>query len=157
MSQGTEFEKQRGVNRVEVRHGFAQVHVSRIVGDLMTERLGVLKAVSDAGVSIDFLKLTQSGMSFLIGDDKCDEVERALQISELHYTVAPQRSIVLLHAVNMRDEEGLIAGIIRDTIASGAQVNHIGDMHDRMLMVLDTADAQRVADSFETAHLGAAR
>ena len=157
MTEGTSFEKPRGVSRVEVRHGFAQVHVSGIVGDLMTERLAVLAAVADAGISLDFLKLTQSGLSFLVPQDKSSVVETALQPLELHFTVRDARSIVLVHAVNMRDEEGLIASIVRDTIASGARVDHIGDMHDRMLMVVGADDAERVAAFFENSLVGAGR
>src|SRR5687768_2695267 len=127
MSQGTEFEKPRGVSHVEVRHGFAQVHVSRITGSLTAERLNVLRAMADAGISIDFLTLTHSGLSFRLPDTTCPEVHPALKPLELHYTATPGRSIVLVYAVNMRDEEGLIAQIIRDTTSTGARVNHVGD------------------------------
>lgn len=155
MSQGTEFEKPRGVSHVEVRHGFAQVHVSSITGSLTAERLNVLKAVSDAGISIDFLKLTQSGLSFLVPEDCSSKVENALKPLELQFTVTPQRSIVLVHAVNMRDEEGLIAAIIRDTISSGARISHVGDMHDRVLLVVDAPEAERLAGQFKTSLMGA--
>ena len=157
MTEGTSFEKPRGVSRVEVRHGFAQVHVSGITGDLTAERLNVLAAVAEAGISLDFLKLTQSGLSFLVPQERSAEVEKCMPRLELHYTVRGGRSIVLVHAVNMRDEEGLIASIVRDTIASGARVNHIGDMHDRMLMVVDAEDADRVAAHFHTSLVGANR
>ena len=157
MEQETSFEKPRGVSRVEVRHGFAQVHVSGIAGDLTSERLSVLQAVADQNVSIDFLKMTQSGLSFLIAEDECDEIDAALKPLELHFSVRPGRSIVLVHAVNMRDEEGLIASIVRDTILSGVKVSHIGDMHDRMLMVVDAEEAGRIAEQFETSLLGAGR
>jgi aspartokinase len=157
MNQGTEFEKPRGVSHVEVRHGFAQVHVSQITGALMAERLNVLRAVADAGVSIDFLKMTQSGLSFLVPEDRSGEVETALKPLELHFKVLPSRSIVLVYAVNMRDEEGLIAAIIRDTISSGARVNHVGDMHDRMLLVVDAEEADRLASQFESSLMGAGR
>ena len=35
IEQATEFEKKRGLSRVEVRDGFAQVHVSRLAGNVM--------------------------------------------------------------------------------------------------------------------------
>ena len=149
MSEATSFEKPRGVSRVEVRHGFAQAHISRITGDLMAERLSVLQVVADAGISLDFLKLTQSGLQFLVPAETSSDVESALKPLELHFTVRSDRSIVLVHGVNLRDEEGLIASIVRDTIGSGARVDHIGDMHDRVLMVVDSSEADRVAAFFE--------
>lgn len=42
----------------------------------------------------------------------------------------------MVHAVNIRDEEGLIAKIIKAAISTSAHVDHIGDMHDRLLMVV---------------------
>src|ERR1019366_6645295 len=94
----TDFEKRRGVSRIEVRDGFAQVHASRIREPLMEGRLAVLQCVADARVSIDFLKLTPSGLSFLIPEGQGSAVENALSGSDVHATVRPERSIVLVHA-----------------------------------------------------------
>lgn len=140
----TEFEKKRGISAVEVRRGFAQVHVSQLQGNLMEERLRVLRAVADVDASIDFLKLTPSGLSFLVPGDRGDIVGQALAGVGVNFSVRKNRSIVLVHAVNIRDEEGLIAGIVQTAIASGATIDHIGDMHDRMLMVVSDDDAERV-------------
>jgi len=52
---------------------------------------------------------------------------------------------VLVHAVSIRDEEGLIAGIVHTAIALGIRIDHVGDMHDRMLMVVQKEDAERLA------------
>jgi len=149
-SSETEFEKRRGVSRLEVRHGFAQVHISQIVGDVMQGRLYVLQAVADAQISLDFLKLSPSGMSFLVPEDKASAVQAAIEPCNVHFTIRQPRSILLVHAVNIRDEEGMIANIVQTLIATGASVDHLGDMHDRMLMVLHTDDVERVADRFQT-------
>jgi aspartokinase len=141
----TEFEKRRGVSRVEVRHGFAQVHVSRLATDVMRERLKVLSAVAAGGISIDFLKLTPSGMSFLVPEQDADVVEEALRPLGHHFSVRHDRSIVLVYAVSIRDEEGLIAGIVHTAITNGVRIDHVGDMHDRMLMVVMKEDAERLA------------
>ncbi|AIE86712.1 hypothetical protein [Fimbriimonas ginsengisoli] len=145
----TEFEKRRGVSRLEVRHGFAQVHVSQIEGDVMRGRLFVLEAVTNAAISIDFLKLSPSGMSFLVPEDKGEEVERAIEPTGVHFSIHSARSILLVHAVNIRDEEGMIASLVQTLIGTGAEVDHLGDMHDRMLMVLRTEDVERVAERFQ--------
>ena len=149
MTRETDFEKQRGVSRVEVRDGFAQVHVSRLAEPLMESRLAVLKSVADTNVSIDFLKLTPSGLSFLIAETQGKEIEAALASSGVHATTRPGRSIILVHAVNMRDDECLVASIVHEVIASGSKVDHISDMHDRLLAVVHTADAPTIAKRLE--------
>lgn len=150
----TEFEKRRGVNRLEVRHGFAQVHVSGMGGDVMQGRLAVLQAVADAGISLDFLKLSPLGMSFLVPEDRADDVGDVLTACQVEHTIRKPRSILLVHAVNIRDEEGMIANIVQILIGTGAVVDHLGDMHDRILMVLKTEDVDRVAEQFHQTLMG---
>ena len=137
----TDFEKRRGISRVEIREGFAQVHIGGLSGDVMASRLRLLRAVAGAGVSIDFLKLTPSGMSFVVGEDRGEAIARALDAAGTTYSLARDRAILLVHAVNMRDEEGMVAGILREAIASEIQVDHASDMHDRVLLVLERGQA----------------
>lgn len=111
----------------------------------MAERLRIMDLVSKAGISIDFLKLTPSGMSFLVAEESADLLETVLLQCGDHFSVRRDRSIVLVYAVSIRDEEGLIAAIVRTAITNGIRVDHIGDMHDRMLMVVRNVDAERLA------------
>ncbi len=145
----TIFEKQRGISHVEARHGYAQVHVSRIENRVMEERLRILDAVATAGISMDFLKLTPTGMSFMVREENSATVEQVLGNTGAHFSVRNGRSIVLVYAVNIRDEEGMIANILQTTITTCAQVDHVGDMHDRMLMVVRSEDVDRVVKQFE--------
>lgn len=145
---GTDFEKPRGISRVEVRRGYAMVHVEHLTGDLASERLRVLRSVAEAEVSIDFVKLTHGGISFLVSEGRASQVEAALALIGASYTLGSDRAVVIVHAVNMRDEEGLIAGIVRKVIASGVRVDHLGDMHDRVLLVMDAAHVEQTLDSF---------
>lgn len=142
----TVFEKRRGISNVEVRPGYTQVHVSKLENNLSQERIRVLTAVSDAGIAIDFLKLTPSGMSFLVPREKTSLVEAALELTKAQYSLRTEQSIVLVHAVNMRDEEGMIAGILRQAIQTGISVDHVTDMHDRMLLVMKETEASRFAE-----------
>lgn len=144
MSQETAFEKPRGISNVETRDGYAQVHVSRLAEPIVLERMRVLSAIAEAGISLDFFKLTPSGVSFLVPEDCYQEVENALQPLEVHFSINTDRSIVLVHAVNMRDEEGLIATILKEAIATGVEIFHIGDMHDRLLLVVQKEDVERL-------------
>ena len=51
---------------------------------------------------------------------------------------------IMIHAVNIRDEEGLIAMVMREAISEGTAIDHVGDMHDRLLLVVSEADAARL-------------
>lgn len=149
----TEFEKRRGISRIEIREGYVQVHVAGLTEPLMTSRLAVLQVVRDAGISLDFLKLTTSGLSFLVTADQSDVVRQTLMDQAPEVAIRPDRRVVMVHAVNMRDEEGLIARIVAAAIASGAQLEHVGDMHDRMLIVTDGAGADLLSTAIR-ARLG---
>ncbi len=142
--QETEFEKRRGISRVEIRYGFAQVHITNLEGEIQAARLRVLKAVNEAGISVDFLKLTPTGLSFLVTNNCADGVATAIQPVATDSSIRPERAIVLVHAVNIRDEEGLIGHIVREVIETGTTIDHIGDMHDRLLMIVSAKDAPRL-------------
>jgi len=142
----TEFEKRRGVSSVEVREGYAQVHVSELGQDIVNERLAVLEAITQTGVSLDFLKLTPSGLSFLVRQEEAESIEECLQPLNVKHTVRPDRAIVLVSAVNIRDEEGLLADLVHRAISSAARVDHISDMHDRLLMVVRASDAPQLKE-----------
>jgi aspartokinase len=137
------------VSRVEVRDGFAQAIVDQLASPIGPARIAVLEAIALAGVSIDFLKLAPSGMSFLVPEDRAKAADSALADSGCRYRLESPRSIVMVHAVNMRDEEGLIARIVSTAIGSGLTLEHLGDMHDRMLIVLESGDARKLAEVVE--------
>lgn len=141
-----QFDKKRGVSHVEVRSGFAQIHVTHLSGDLTAARIGVLRAVAEAEVSIDFLKITPTGLSFLVSQESAADANRALKDQQVEFSLRSDRSIVLVHAVNIRDEDGLIASIMKEAISSGAIIDHIGDMHDRVLMVVSAEAAEPLAE-----------
>lgn len=146
LSNETAFEKGRGINHIEVRTGYANVHVFGLGLPVVEERMKVLQAVADAEVSIDFLKLPQDGLSFVISSRESEKIADCLTRLRVQYELHSDRAILLAHAVNMRDEEGLIARIVSEAIASGAEIDHLGDMHDRVLIVTDTSGAQKISD-----------
>lgn len=149
----TEFEKPRGINKVEIRRGYMAVHVSGLFQDGPTQvahaRLKVLRCMAEAKVSIDFLKLTQGGLSFVVPESVEGAVVRALDVERIEYSTRSGRCIVLAHAANMRDEEGLIARVVSEVIGTGVEIDHLGDMHDRVLLVMDSEDGERVAKRIE--------
>lgn len=141
----TAFERPRGIAGVEIRGTFAQVHVSGFEGDVMRHRIEVLRRVKDAGINLDFLKLTNSGMAFLIQESDAATLKQALEGHAPRVTVRSGRHIVMVHGANMRDEAGSIAGIVSMAIATGAKIDHLGDMHDRMLLVAEQSAAETIA------------
>jgi len=149
LSKETAFEKQRGVSLVETRGGFCQVHVFDLSQPLMAQRLYVLRAVAESDISIDFMKLTPAGMSFLAPQELSKKLEATLEDIGVAHSIRNDRAIVMVHAVNIRDEEGLIAEIVQSAISAGAQIDHIGDGHDRLLLVVAAQHVERIASHFE--------
>lgn len=153
-SADTEFEKRRGLSSVDSRGGLARVSVSNLTEPLSESRVAVLRAVAEAGISIDFLKMTPGGLAFVIPETGAEAVRRALSRLLLNFDVSLGRVLVQAHAVNMRDEEGLIAHIVSAAIASGATLDHLADMHDRLLLVASEEDARRIESSIRESHKG---
>jgi aspartokinase len=150
MDQHTKFEKPRGVSKISIRHGYAQVHLSGWGKERASQRLEAVRSLTKAGISVDFVKLTPSGMSFLVRDDLSDALRRVLNQMDVHHSIRRPCSMVTAHAVNIRDEEGLVARIMKAAIDGGFQVHHISDMHDRALLVVDTGEAEQLAAHLES-------
>ncbi|MEQ1823091.1 MAG: aspartate kinase [Fimbriimonadaceae bacterium] len=144
----TAFERPRGISGIEVRHGFAQVVLTGLANP-DADRLHALTQVASAGLSIDFVKLTPDGMAFVIDETQSSLVETALE-SSVNWTIQGKRSIVMVSAVNIRDEEGLISKVVAAAISCGVALDHIGDMHDRVLLVTGTAEAETLAAELGT-------
>src|SRR3569832_1567586 len=126
----TEFEKRRGISRVEVRSCYAQVYICDLGEPLTSCRLTIIEAAAHAGISLDFLKLTPDGMSFLVREEQAADLENILRqgackLGAEQVNVQKGRDVLMVHAVNMRDEEGLIASIVLQAIRSGAAIGHV--------------------------------
>lgn len=139
----TDFEKRRGISHTEIRYGLTQVHISQLAAPVSGARLKVLDGVAKAGISFDFLKLTPTGLSFIIPADKTELIKQTLSEGGFEHDLATNRGIVSIHAVNMRDEEGMIAGVLRRAIAAGVVIDHVTDMHDRILIVTEQSNAEK--------------
>ncbi|MBL8088025.1 MAG: hypothetical protein JNM85_08160 [Chthonomonas sp.] len=149
----TEFEKKRGISRIELRSEFTQIHVSNLAEPVMEWRLNVLEAIASQGVSVDFMKFSPSGVSCLVADRDAPLAERGLTSLGLEFTVHTDRSVVLVHAVNLRDEEGLIARILSVALGAGAPVDHLGDTHDRLLIATTESGAKVIQEALHAANL----
>lgn len=130
----TSFEKKRGISRIEVRGNLSQVMMGPVKEPIVESRLRLLQAIADSGLSVQFSKLTPAGLTFLVSNQDTTLLPAICAAEDCPIEVVDGQSMVLVHAVNMRDEEGLIARLISIAIASGAPVHHVGDMHDRLML-----------------------
>ncbi len=142
----TNFERPRGQVEVEITAGVTQVHLAGMAEPLPESRLAALRAMARAGVSIDFLKFTPSGFSFVCQDDDAPAVAESLRGLAQQIELQPDRCIASVQAANMRAEEGMIALIISQLAAIEAPILHLSDMHDRLLAVTDSAGARLISE-----------
>lgn len=147
--QETVFEKRRGVSAVEIQQGYTSVHIDHLTGCLAKERIKILEIIANKNISIQFLKLTLNGLAFVIQESDIPKVQDALHPYKKELIIYPSRSIVLVYAVNMRDEEGLIAEIVSIAITNQIKMNHLSDMHDRLLILTDAQQASLLAHSIK--------
>ncbi len=152
--QETAFEKRRGVSKVEVTPGFAQVHISNLPDPVQDHRLLALQQLKECGIGLFFLKLTPTGISFLVHEKHVEELKSRFTPLFKSFSIRSGKSIVIIHAVNMRDEEGLMAGILSQAVASGARIEHLGDMHDALCIGATHDDAERIAAAIRAKEFG---
>lgn len=150
MTAETVFERPRGISGVEIRSGYAQGIVSE--APTTESRLAVFQALAEAGISIDFVKLTPDGFTFLCPESAVEATRLALDPYKA--SIIGHRSLVETHAVNIRDEEGLLAKLVQAAVHSGARVEHVADMHDRLLLVVDADQAEQLKSVLEIASVG---
>jgi len=148
----TAFEKGRGLNQIEIRRGFASARVELDADANPSTRLVALKALSKAAISIDFLKFTHDGFSFVVAESDSQRLIDCLTANNYGHEVITDRCVLMAHAVNMRDEEGMVSRIVSDVIASGVSIEHMGEMHDRLLMLMSREDAEHAVNRLRELH-----
>lgn len=140
----TQFERKRGIHSIEVRSGCTQVSIHNLHEPIEESRLAALEAVSELGISIDFLKLSPHEISFVVSDSDAELLKASQEKFRGQLELHEDRSVVLVHAANIREEEGLGAKILACTLQLGNMIDHIGDMHDRLLLVVPSREAENV-------------
>lgn len=130
------------------RPDYVEVVVSNLPSPYMESRLEAMRQIKDLAINIDFLKFTVDGMSFVVKNSDWPKFEEE-PLNKLSLRAGHNRSVLLVYAVNMRDEEGLVARIVSLVIAAGVEIFHMGDMHDRLLMVIDSAKAELAVSALQ--------
>ncbi len=147
----TTFETQRGISSVEVSQGHSLVIVTSIPeADSDEKRLFALRRLALAGLSIDFLKLSLDGFSFLVPEDDGTKAEEALCAAGFTAKAVKNRAIITVTAPNIRDESGLVARVAEIVVRSGANIDSVGDMHSSVLLVVEASLAETAAKALET-------
>lgn len=142
----TDFEKHRGLHGVEIRERYANVFVPLSMSDSKA-KLKALGAIRKAQISIDFLKLAGGGISFVCTLSNADSIEQCLKDAGFKPKIIRDRCVLIAYGANMRDQEGLIAKIVSILAAGTDEIDHLGDMHDRVLAVVPKDQAQELAQT----------
>lgn len=142
----TEFERPRGISGTSVTKDFAHVAVTA----LADQRRIIVRALADEGISFDFLKLRESGFDFLVAERDEEAAGRALGQHRVDHEITSGKVIVTVEAVNMREEEGLIAGILSQASLSGAPITLVGDQHDKVLIVTTEEGAEKITECLKS-------
>ncbi|MEP0765975.1 MAG: hypothetical protein HRF45_05465 [Fimbriimonadia bacterium] len=153
----TSFEPLRGVTDVRVRTGLCHLRLEGLGReDLMPRRLHALKCLRDAGVKIDFLKLTADGFACVVVEEDSDKAIQALALVGGHVAESHGRALLSVHCVNIRDQVGIVAKIVEAVTAAGARIEQVGDSHDRILLVVEQEAGRKAANALQAAfQLGA--
>ncbi|MCS7066650.1 MAG: hypothetical protein NZL85_10330 [Fimbriimonadales bacterium] len=139
------FERERGVSAIVVSPEVAYL-VVRVPhpAEVPAQRLAILNALQEAGVSIFLIKLQRQGLSFGV---QASEVEHACTVLEregFDVTVKPHRVMVSIFAQNMRELHGVLARIAEIMYESGAAIEQISDAHDRVTCLIEASKASQV-------------
>lgn len=148
------FEAPRGVTEVEVSHGFAQVQIWLGRPDLVLARIEALRVIAEAGISHKYLQLIPDGLALIIRDAQVSQLLEVLKAAKLKFDLNEGRSMILVKAPGIWEEKGMIASVMEAAISAGVEVDHVGDMHDRVYMVVRGEIAEDTAARFREQLLG---
>lgn len=142
MQAQTSFETARGIASVSVEPGYSLVVVRNLDEN---EKLRALEVIDRGQIPIDFLKLGKGQLSFLVKES--DQQKAVDCLKETGFTSDHHRSkaIITIVAPNIRDESGLVARIAELAISSEAIIYCVGDMHNSVLVVVQTEKSEAIA------------
>jgi len=139
------FERERGVSAIVVSPEVAYLFV-RVPDptDAPTQRLAVLNALQEAGISIFLIKLQRQGISFGVQASVQEQACQVLARAGFQVVVKPHRVMVSVFAQNMRELHGVLARIAEIMYEAGAAIEQISDAHDRVTVLIEASKAPEV-------------
>ena len=150
----TEFERPRDLIETEIRRGFTLFSVTGVSDPVAFNLIPVLDQLASSRISIDFLKLGAEGMSFVVPDESAVPSAAAMTVAGAVFTQTHGRCVLSVSSANLRDEEGLAASFMSAVIAGGTRLDHVSDMHDRVLFLIAAEDADRAVQALQSVRLG---
>lgn len=154
MQTQTTLETARGISSVETAGGLSLVVVSGVADDEDRKRLlEAMRVLRDADLSLDFLKIAPHGFSFVLSRKEAERAVYALCEAGFEARALHDRTVIVVNAPNIRDESGLVARIAQLVSQAGATIEHVGDMHSSVHVVVESAKAE-AAVGLLRAHVG---
>jgi aspartokinase len=140
------FERGRGVYRVDALHGIAHVVVGVGEDDGRTGRIQqVLRALADERIPIFLIKLHRDALSFAVEDRHVESARQCLHGAAHECRTLPDLSLLTVVAASMRDLSGVMALIADSLQGAGARLYGVGDSHDTVQCLVETARAEAAA------------
>lgn len=133
-----EFERERGVNGVDVTASVA--HVAASVGgehDRAVRIQSLFRALADAGVPVFFVKLHGQHVTFCVEAADLDPTVAVLTKAGFEYRTRRDLAIVTVHAGTMRDLIGIMVRIADALQMAQARMHAIGDSHSSVQCLID--------------------
>ncbi|MEN3001392.1 MAG: ACT domain-containing protein [Armatimonadota bacterium] len=139
------FERERGVSAIVVSPEVAYL-VVRVpdAAEVPSQRLAILHALQEAGISIFLIKLQRQGLSFGVRATDRERACRVLEREGFEVRVKPHRVMVSVFAQNMRELHGVLARIAEILYESGVAIEQISDAHDRLTCLIEASKAPQV-------------
>ncbi len=146
------FERERGVSAIVVSPEVAYLFV-RVSNpaEVPQQRLVILNALQEAGISIFLIKLQRQGISFGVQASEMELARTTLERAGFQVTVKPHRVMVSVFAQNMRELHGVLARIAEIMYESGAAIEQISDAHDRVTCLISASKAPQVVSRLRRA------
>ncbi|MGD8241011.1 MAG: ACT domain-containing protein [Armatimonadota bacterium] len=144
------FEPPRGVTRIEWRPGLA--HFAVELGEEGRGLAAVFRPLTEAGVSVDMIKLLPPGIRFSLSQNQAESAAEMLRGLDLDFTVTPECAVLTVYAPDMRSLPGIMATVVGVLDNNGVRVLSTDDSYNEILCVIDRKDGPRacraLADEF---------
>lgn len=136
------FERGRGVYRIDAMQGIAHVVVGVGEDDGRISRIQqILRTLADEHIPIFLIKLHRTAISFAIEDRRMDIAQQCLGGVAGECRTLPDLSLLTITAASMRDLSGVMVTIADSLQRAGARIYGIGDSHDTVQCLVETARA----------------
>jgi len=123
-----DFEKDRVVNRIECKRGYACIRVGFKEG---RKEVGeILRALAEADVHFTIPKIHQDVLNFALPEEEAGKAMEKLREISYDPQLLAHCSLITVYAPDMRNLFGIMVQILEAILAKGAQVIQVGDAYD---------------------------